>query len=76
MVTRNFYLHVMNGAPAQFQPSTKTIVFAGKHCSRLATSLKQIRREQAIDRATVAGTNMANTYDLSYVRIPVAAVLK
>lgn len=74
MKTRKFYMHTINGRPGQFQPSTKGICFAGKACTRLATSLKQIRTEQKIDRANVSA-NCA-PYELGFVRIPIYVVLK
>lgn len=49
----SLYMHLMNGMPAQFEKranGTGCLVFCGRQCSRLATSLKQIRREQDLSQ--------------------------
>jgi hypothetical protein len=73
-MTRNFYMHTIDGRPGQFQPSAKSVCYAGKSCTRLATSLTQIRKEQKIDRANASPN--CGTYELGYVRIPAYVVLK
>lgn len=57
-------MHLMDERPAQF--GGKCLHFSGRRVTRLATSLKQIRQEQDIDRAFGGD---ASPVSYSYVRI-------
>ena len=68
-----YYLHTLDGKPAQFIPSQRTICFIGKYgpSAEPATSLRQIRREQAIDRAENPDTSSDFKHDYVRIRMPV-----
>jgi hypothetical protein len=64
----DLYMHILDKAPAEFMDGH--IVFAGRRVGTLATSLKQIRREQAVDKLWCANRGIAFTdAAYSYIRI-------
>ena len=67
----NYYLHILDGQPAEFVPDQKTICFVTRYGSAgvLATSLRQIRREQAIDQKENPETS--GDFEYSYCRVRV-----
>lgn len=68
--TRTMYMHTIDGWPAKF--TGREIIGAGKRV-KLASSLKQIREEQARDAATMARRAWSPQYALGYVRVEVPA---
>lgn len=42
----DLYMHVLEGQPAQFDPKNGQIFIGARKIKRLASSLRQIRREQ------------------------------
>lgn len=68
----SFYMHIMDGTPAAFDG--KKLVFQPKSVSRLATSLRQIRREHQQSNAYYTERHGADRSEYSYVRIPRTAL--
>lgn len=67
---KDLYMHTLDGRPAEWQSRTKTVVYSGRRVTRFATSLQQIRREQALSIEHYGDADGEN-YD--YVRIARAA---
>lgn len=63
----DYYMHIMDGQPAEFQDGH--LVYSGKRVGKLATSLRQIRREQEADRKWYARRHNQTGCVYSYVRI-------
>jgi hypothetical protein len=64
----DYYMHLLEKEPAVFMDGH--IVFAGRRVSSLARSLKQIRKEQELDKLWCVKRGIAFTdAAYSYVRI-------
>ena len=63
------YLHLMDWSPAYFDPKTNAIYFYTHYgkAAPLATSLRQIRREQRLDKKHNTASSTAITY--GYCRV-------
>ena len=63
-----YYLHTLDGAPAYFDPKLGALMFATSNgkAAPLATSLRQIRREQRIDQE-----HKGSTVTYGYTRVSV-----
>ena len=66
-----YYLHTLDGKPAEFVTDQNTICFRTKYgkAGLLATSLHQIRREQAIDQKENPETSKDFEYGYCRVRV-------
>jgi len=71
-VKGDLYMHVLNGQPAQFDPKTEQIHIGCKKIKRLATSMRQVRRER---RLSMKFYCESDTHLYSYVRIVRAAFI-
>jgi hypothetical protein len=68
-------MHIMDGSPAEFQDGH--LVYCGKECGRLATSARQIYREQVADREWCEARGLPYVAQpKSYLRIKKSAVRK
>lgn len=65
----NYYMHLLDGQPGIFDDRTGRICYAGKACTNLATSLKQLRSEQR-SAANCDIADKVGPFRYSYVRIP------
>lgn len=69
MKRRVYYLHTLNGRPAFFDGEAVYLMpFYGKP-GALATSLRQIRREQQASRRFVSANFPPDTHAYDYVRV-------
>jgi hypothetical protein len=70
-MAKTYYLHTINGEPAEFVPHQKQLCFIGKYgaAGKLASSLRQIRREQAINRRQNPDISEGLTFGYVRVRI-------
>lgn len=50
MKTKWRYMHLLDGKPAEYSPDGRTIFFRDTSVRNLARTLRQIRREQEVDR--------------------------
>lgn len=75
-MAKTYYLHTINGLPAEFSKSNRQIVHASHYgpAARLVVSLEQIRKEQAITRANRKSWGMGpeaeDKYAYKRVRLP------
>jgi hypothetical protein len=70
-MSKTYYMHTLNGEPAEFDSGGSIIIFAGRD-ARLRKDLKQIRREQAVAKKDDVRAGVAGewTYDYIRVRLP------
>lgn len=71
-----FYIHTIDGRPAEFHEDARMLFFANsgrgrKGLSKVATSLMQIRRERAICKAERAKFGWPDKFRYGYMRFEI-----